>query len=166
MSASPVAASTDRVPIDLWGKDHWSLLAYVESCCVDSADKGVGSLDFVRMRVNPGTHPLVCWTQYSDRGWKPEYGTRLRGFDFKDHRTPPDQRSDMISAHDDVDCLDDLEAAGLVEVHSLVNGFVTMTKTGNRVAAALRAHKTAGGMFAHFVPDPALFAEPAEGPQA
>lgn len=37
----------------LFGKDHWSLLAYVETCCVDGQD-GIGTLDRRRLRV--GTH--------------------------------------------------------------------------------------------------------------
>jgi len=41
------------VPMNEWSKDHFSLLAYVETCCVD----GQGILDHDRMRTNIPRHP-------------------------------------------------------------------------------------------------------------
>lgn len=128
------------IPASEFGKDHWSLLAYVESRCVNHA----GALDRSQMRCNPERRPLLASRHHVSRGWNPSWGTRLRRhFDKKDP-------SRQIPWHDDWDVLDDLEAAGLVEVVSTVNGWVRLTDLGIRVAAALRAFKASGGHFAHF----------------
>lgn len=130
------------VPVPRFGKDHWSLLAYVETRCVDSATN-TGQLDPKRMRCNPKRHPMMAVsTGFSPRNWQPSYGTRLHA--TRTGRVP------QLKTHDDWDCLDDLEAAGLVEVLSLVNGIVRMTPDGLTVAHALRTHKVDGGVFATF----------------
>ncbi len=129
------------VPISRFGKDHWSLLAYVETCCVDSVGN-TGRLDPLRMRCNPKRHPMMAVARFGERRWEPTYGTRLRMT-----RTG---KVSQLKTHDDWDCLDDLEAAGLVEVLSLINGFVHMTEDGLKVAHALREHKAKGGVFATF----------------
>lgn len=72
----------------LFGKDHWSLLAYVETCCVDGQD-GIGTLDRRRLRCNENNHPLLKGA-YSPTGWQPSYSTRLAGFfDFADRSDTP-----------------------------------------------------------------------------
>ena len=117
------------IEVARWGKDHWSVLAYVETRCVDGRD-GVGELDH-RNLSRKGGH-----------AWKPEYCTRLKG--------NGDGTIHHAEDHDDWDCLDDLEAAGLVDVHSAVNGLVTMTDLGMEIAGSLRAWKAAGGNYAEF----------------
>ena len=141
MSATPVAK---------FGKDHWSLLAYVECCCVDGKN-GIGVLDRRRVRGNEKTHPLLAAN--ATVTWKDEYSTRLAGFfDFAD-RSDPNKAQDaglQILGHDDWDCLDDLEAAGFVEILTLANSAVKMTEEGCKVAGLLRTHKANGGQFAGF----------------
>ena len=85
---------------------------------------------------------MMAVSLLGERRWEPTYGTRLHG--TRTGRVP------QIKTHDDWDCLDDLEAAGLVEVLSLVNGFVRMTENGLKTAHALREHKARGGVFATF----------------
>jgi hypothetical protein len=136
--------------VQYFGKDHWSMLAYVESCCVDGA-KGIGQLDRRRVRCNGNTHPLL--NANATVAWKDEYSTRLAGFFDFEHRADPAQASAaglQILGHDDWDCLDDLEAAGFVEILTLANAAVRMTDEGNRVAGLLRTHKANGGQFAQF----------------
>ena len=134
----------NTVPIQDFGKDHFSLLAYVEALCVESIKKGVGEIDYRRMRVNENTHgPLA-----RNLGvWRPEHGSRLKGYWNEKHNVCPSRRLDQ---HDDIDCLDDLGDAGLVEIISLINGFVRLTDKGREIAARLRAHKSRGGVFATF----------------
>lgn len=133
------------VTVDRFGKDHWSLLAYVETLCVDSL-KGIGTIDHRRMRCNIKTHPaLRSGVVLSSPGWKSEWGTQLKGYIFT-------SKDNFLPQHDDWDCLDDLDTAGFIETLSLVNGFVTMTGKGNKTAAQLREHKTKGGRFANFEP--------------
>lgn len=136
------------VEIGRWGKDHFSLLAYVEDRCVNAVTSAsYARLEARRMRVNPERRPLLAGDVYHERKWDPAYGTRLSGF-F--HAKADVKERLQLKQHDDIDCLEDLEAAGLVEVRSLVNLFVKMTDLGNEVAAALRKHKTSGHNFAQF----------------
>ena len=107
------------IPIHLWGRDHWSTFAYVETRLVDYK----GRIDRHHMR---GHH---CG---DDSG----YPTRLAG-------------EEEMSNHGDYDCLFDAEAAGLLVLtgtglHPVIK---KLTKQGALVAAALRAHKAEGGFF-------------------
>lgn len=140
----PTAAKT-IIPMDRWGKDHWSTLAYVEICTVDhQRAPGIGEVTRERMRANPCTHPMLAHL----REWNPKCGTRLKG--FKSHEETPDL---CLAHHDDWDCLDDMEAAGLVEMYSTVNGYVQITNLGRHLAHQLREHKANGGTFASFEPN-------------
>lgn len=141
------------ISVEKFGKDHWSLLAYVESCCVDGRD-GIGRLDRSRMRCNEVKRPLLTAVfRGPSFGWSQSHGTRLSGF-FKFEDCHDSQKSIdaglLLAEHDDWDCLDDLEGAGFVEILSLVNGHVKMTVLGQNVAGALRSFKAQGGKFADF----------------
>lgn len=128
-----------------YGKDHWSLLAYVETRCVDYG----GVLDVAHLRVkNPAIGMGSRHAPYSRPGWKPEYGTRLAGYWNKDGTTDPNKR---LPDHDDLDCLEDLEAAGFIKNFGTgLNPAYEMTKLGNRVASLLREHKTEGKHYSSF----------------
>ena len=115
--------------LDKWGKDHWSLLAYVETCCVDDC----GTLDRKRMRCNEKRHPLLKATSHE---WLPTWGTILK--------------KGTIEYHDDWDCLDDLNDAGFVNEISMINGIVSITEKGTKVAHQIRKHKADGGTFSTF----------------
>lgn len=137
------------VPIEKFCKDHWSTLAYAESCCVDG-DKGIGTLDLAKMRCN-GNKRVFLGANFI---WHQKWGTRLMGyFDFTDRGDPVKAEAAglQLLEHDDWDCLDDLAAHGFIEIMSQTQGAVRMTPLGNEVAGALRKHKTQGGMFADFV---------------
>jgi len=153
---SKESATMDRdakaTPVEKFGKDHWSLLAYVESCCVDGTN-GRGHLRRDRMRCNPKSHRLMAGPYSSSDLWIQRHSTRLAGFFDSPDRNDPEKAIAaglQLRDHDDWDCLDDLEAAGFIEVRSIVNGYVTMTPKGCDVAAKLRAHKAGGGHFTDF----------------
>lgn len=113
-----MTVSTDR-----FGKDHWSLLAYVECCAVDN--KGV--LDNRRMRCDIDRHPGLA---HSGSGKK--YPTILVG-------------GAELPNHDDWDCLDDLGDARFVGVGGTgIAPVVRFTDLGYKVAAALRQHMAQG----------------------
>lgn len=146
------------VPIEQFGKDHWSLLAYIETCCVD----GSGELVHDRMRTNPdhnvdlGRSRGMCFVAdgkltSSDNWWKDEYSTRLKSFPWKS-KSEKEKAKHRVSGHDDWDCLDDLEKTEFVRLISYVNGFVQITDAGLAMAAKIRAHKAKGGYFADFTP--------------
>lgn len=135
--------TTAPVPMERFGKDHWSLLAYVETLVVDQQP-----IDRRRMRCNETTHPLLKGA-HTPSGWKPDYGTRLKGY----FNAAPEQKASLqLPEHDDWDCLEDLEAAGLLEVATLTSGVVRLTPEGRRLANLLREHKEQGGVFATFDP--------------
>lgn len=132
-----------------WGKDHWSTLAYVETCCVDRA----GWLSGDRMRVHVRRHRTLVGRQQQMLGsaLHTEYPTILRD-------------GETLAKHDDWDCLEDICAAGLAEIveelagknHGSVVGGTTvrvrLTLAGTEMAALLRAHKAEGKRFADFEP--------------
>ncbi len=128
-----------RVKMSEFGKDHWSLLAYVETLCVDGRGNGVGEIDKRRLSCNPKRHPVHAVNEGMCK-WKDDYSSRLA-----DGAAP-------VPGHDDWDCLDDLEAAKLLEIMSEVNGFVILSDRGREMAGRIRAHKSKGGSFANFSP--------------
>lgn len=140
----PTLNETPTVTPDQFGHDHWSLLGYLETLMADTNTPGTGQIDHDRMRTNPRRHPLL-WGARASIGkradsadaWNPAWGSRIAN-------------GEKMSEHDDWDCLNDLEAAGWVDVRSLVNGLFVLTPEGDRVASVLRAHKRAGGTFKTF----------------
>lgn len=127
------------VPMKSWAKDHWSTFAYLETIAVESGGKGMP--DLRRMRCDIDRHPgLAVASPMGGRAGMKKYPTRL-----KDGK----QRRD----HDDWDCVDDMEAAGLIEIHGTgIHPIVKLTREGEKMAAKLRAHKGSGGHFATFDP--------------
>ncbi len=147
---------------ELWGKDHWSTLAYAETCTVEGHPLSLG-----RMRCDVTRHPLLASCRVPYTGQK--YPTRLRdGVELPDH--------------DDWDCLCDAQQAGLIKVMGLPEGVldvepgrrgglfihlrrrttslgsewagkprVKFTQRGWEVMHLLRQHKGSGGSFGTFV---------------
>lgn len=138
------------VPVTDFGKDHWSLLAYVECRCVDND----GELDKRHLRCNEKGHFRLHAVNASAGlgGWQSSYGTRLKGYwTTQDGKTTTHADRQLLQ-HCDWACLADLEAAGYIEVLSAPNAEVALTKSGFAMAGLLRAHKAAGHHFATFDP--------------
>ena len=111
----------ENVPIEKFGRDHWSTLAYLETRAVDCQ----GKVDPLRMR-----------SKDSGRGCPP---TRLRAHD------------EQLANHDDYDCLEDMEKAGLlINRGTGSNPVVGLTDRGWKVASCLRRWKAEGGQYSHF----------------
>lgn len=136
-------AGDDYIPIELWGKDHWSTLAYLEACAVDCH----GLVDNRRMRCNPRLHREFAYVN--------PFGRVVDG-----SRYPTRTKAGDVQPHDDWSCLEDLVAAGLVRAYWRLRyperSFggaqtkVELTDLGLTIVAALRAHKARGGSFAGF----------------
>lgn len=122
------------VPIEQFGKDHWATFAYVECRCVDNK----GLLHRPHLRIDADRNPQMAHgTNVMACGDK-KYPTRLKD-------------GELLHDHDDWDCIEDLEAVGLIEIHGTgIHPVIKMTPKGNEVAGKLRKHKTAGGNFAGF----------------
>ena len=132
------------ISMDRWGRDHWSTLAFIETLCVDYG----GRLDNQRrrsLRCNPATHPGHGYSADGEVQWRPEYGTRLKGY-FENKKL-------QLPCHDDFDCAEDCEVAGLlINLGTGINPVWKLTPRGLELTAKLRAHKANGGSFASFNP--------------
>lgn len=132
------------VKITEWGRDHWSLLAYIEY-------RGVNHkcvLDKKHLRIK---NPIVAnSTDYPMPmpEWDEKYGTRLRGYD---HKNTSVYDLKHLGNHDDLDCIEDMENEGIVEnIGSGLNPACKLTKKGQQFANALSKHKQEGSTFAEF----------------
>lgn len=139
----PVAAR-DPVPMELFGRDHWSTLLYLETRCVDHGGKPA----IAHMRCDPHRHPDLAHTK-----WTEDIPTRAKGY--------------SLAKHDDWDCVEDLIAAGLLrrlprtpaakalsteeyasrmqERRAITVGVYTLTDEGWRVVGQLRRYRAEGG---------------------
>lgn len=141
----------EPTPIDQLGVDHWSTLAYVETCIVDRR----GHLELRKLRG------------HSDPDITGDHPTRL---------ADGTERHD----HDDLDCIGDLVNYGFLRVldheglkmpwliapHDILDSYIDpvengrfgLTALGVDLCASLRTHKATGGSFASFrLPDSAAF---------
>ena len=76
-----------EVEMSRWGKDHWSTFAFVARCCADGGARGFDI---------PHRRPAFAHIR-----WDQNVPTILRG-------------GEKLYDHDDWDCLDDAQAAGLL----------------------------------------------------
>ena len=125
------------VPVEKWGRDHWSTLAYFRSVEIDRAGFLVKADPRMRMgryhyRVLKAREPAIPMT--------PEYGSRLNDDTF-------------IPGHDDIHCISDFAEAGLLTCDdSGVEPGETLhlSPKGVQLAEALLQHKASGGSFSTF----------------
>jgi len=129
---SPAEAATPAsgpIPMARWGKDHWSTLAYIETRIVDH--KGVPNRD--HMRTDASVHPGLTGS-----------AARVLGLSTRKYPTRLNDGA-LVAAHDDWSCLDDAEAAGLLESGGTgIHPVYRLTPLGAQVCAALRLHKPNG----------------------
>lgn len=126
---------SEVVPIERWGKDHWSLLLYIEVRCVDYE----GKLDARHLRCNPLRHPECNANGISDLD-ADKYPTRLK--------------DGIQENHDDWDCMWDLFDAKLLEVENVAGESagrelippvqVWLTDRGWQIAHKLRRFRAVG----------------------
>jgi len=137
------------IPMEKFGKDHWSLLAYVGCRVVDNE----GTINNEHLRCYPPRHPHYVGyrrAMLDNVTWSDKYGTRLAGF-FEAEDGSEDQRNYRLDDHDDWDCLQDLEIAGLVKIHGTgMFPLVALTDYGYKIEARLRKHKGDKGQFNGF----------------
>ena len=126
----------DPVPPHLWGRDHLSVLLYLETVVVKGGDP-----DRDRMRTNVKRHPALAGP--SLQALPPEYRTR-------EYPTRLVSGPDLFD-HDDWDCARDLEAAGLLRWEGTgVTPIFKLTDLGWKVAGKLRRHRADDGTWESF----------------
>jgi len=134
------------IPVEKWGKDHWSTFAYLETVTVDKGNI-VGNR---QMRTNPRLHrELVGISPASGLPIDGSYPTRLKG-------------GEQAENHDDWSCIEDMVNAGIVvasfrvkDGRTLIGNSecrVRLTSEGEVIAHQLRDFKRNGGNFADFQP--------------
>jgi hypothetical protein len=118
------------IPIENFGHDHWSVFGYIETRVVDYG--GIPAKE--HLRCIHARHPF-----FAHRGGDASaYPTRLRG-------------GRELADHDDWDCLDDIEAAGLIEnIGTGAHPVFLLTDHGREIAGKLRGHKGQGGKWDEF----------------
>lgn len=142
----------EAIPVEHWGKDHWSTLAYIETIAVDTPVE----VRFDGRMRQKRRHFRILHEETKSRcrgvPMDPKYTTRLKG----DRTT---------ERHDDWDCVSDAICAGFLEHGENdgelePNGVLKFTPLGDQVIEALRRHKKGGGVFHAF--DPAEILQKAE----
>ncbi len=129
-----LASGFTQIPVEMWGKDHWSTFAYIETRVVDYG--GVANPQHMRNTCHGAGIPTA-------RCGDKEHPTRLEG--------QGGASSIDLYGHDDWSCCKDAEAEGLLIWDGTgVNPVFKLTGLGRQVAAKLRQHKQDGGMFHHF----------------
>lgn len=153
-----MSEKAEPTPMSTWGRDHWSVLAYIGTRCVDHR----GVPDRRHMRTDPTLHPFLAdpmaYAQgVLDTDKKPGHA-RARAALRKLKKYPTQLKDGIEKAnHDDWNCVEDMEAVGLLTWEGTgINPVFVLTALGKEVEAALRVHKMGGGNFAKFVPSPEL----------
>lgn len=142
------------VPMEQWGKDHWTTLLYLETRCVDHG----GVIRNENMRCDARLHRPLAHTTFGALVDGSRYKTRLQDGEQVEGR------------HDDWSCIEDMIAAGLVRawartdegkreesVFGYMEARVELTEQGWATAAKLRRWRAKGNGTAAFRTD----AEPA-----
>lgn len=114
-----------RLPMHLWAKDHASLLAYVQN----RISFYHGRIDPFNLTINSNRHPGIKDFNYN---WSTDWGVRAR-----------DETGEVVryGLLDEIDILDDFEAAGLL-VSPRFDLHATFTTRGREIAGALARYKS------------------------
>ena len=114
------------VPLSQFGRDHWSTFGYLGSAVVGRG----GEVDPRRMRADPKRHPALAYAPAVLTG---RYPTLLAN-------------GEEIDDHDDWDCAEDLEPAGLLlNRGSGLNPEYDLTDEGWRALRAISDHRRVAG---------------------
>jgi hypothetical protein len=131
----------DEIPMEFFGKDHWSTLAYIETKIVDF---GFRIQSDPRMRTNLRRNHRIA-----THGGRT--GIRHHITDGGGYPTRLSNGTD-VAGHDDWECMVDLIRVGVLKTRGEpgLGKLVKLTPFGSRVVSALRTHKANGGTFATF----------------
>jgi hypothetical protein len=146
--AAHVITADQYIAPALWGRDHWSTLAYLDTVMTDCAGFEMGS--DARMRANRRNARVMAAVPRPKRvrsaHASPLPGTlAIEGSRLKDGQT--------VAGHDDWNCIEDMAQAGLFNIGPLglaPGKVLKLSPLGRAVVARLRQHKQDGGQFAQF----------------
>lgn len=126
----------DPIPLQYFGRSHWSVLGFLEECAV----KHAGQVPKDKMRTDPVRHGA-----YVD----PEHRDKMR--EIMERALTWLANGAVMEDHDDWDCAGDLAAAGLLAVKGAeMYPMFELTDPGYIVAHSLRRHLARGGVLGNF----------------
>lgn len=143
----------DYVPMHLWAKDHWSMLAYAETVMVDLGGFQVGN--DCRMRQGRRNFRVMHELCFKPRRIKNlpkmsmvmeiKHSTRLKD-------------GTIVEGHDDWHCIQDMAACGFFTIsggtatpeHIEPGVILHLSPLGRSICNMLRLHKASGGNFGDF----------------
>jgi hypothetical protein len=134
----------DVVPITLFGRDHWSTLAYAETVMVECGGFQIGfdgrmrqcrhNFRVMREECNNPKRPRRCGIGIP---MEPKYSTILAD-------------GSVVDGHDDWHCIQDMVENGLLSGECQPGETLHLTELGKSFVAQLRDHKRKGGTYKNF----------------
>jgi hypothetical protein len=155
VSGEKVYTFDDPIPMAMWGKNHWSILAYIESVMIECAGFEVG----FDARMTQNRHNFRVLAMDAPKPKRPgSYISPERSQVMKLEYSTKLNNGQQVTGHDDWCCIQDMGSAGLISVEGnddapslfLPGHIMHLTPEGQKICAALRVHKQAGGMFGNF----------------
>lgn len=114
-----------------FSKDHWSTILFLETQIVEKAFP----IDRRRLRINETKR---IFNNGNPFGWNDDNSTKLKD-------------GTIISGHDDIDVIDDLEDEGYIKNNGThINIYPTLTNKGWKLCQDLRKHKANNGSYKGF----------------
>jgi hypothetical protein len=138
-------SADEYLPSAVWGRDHWTTLAYIETVATDCVGFQVGNDP--RMRSNRRNFRVMQACMKPRRAQCGGVGIVM---DLAHSSRLAD--GDVVSGHDDWNCLQDMANEGLFNLDaSGVEPGITLhlSAKGQAWCASLRAHKQAGGTYSN-----------------
>lgn len=142
----------DLIPVEFWGKDHYSTLAYIETVMVDCGGFEVG-VD-PRMRSNRRNFRVLMDGNRKPR--RPGSSRWQMAVAMEPKHSSYLKNGATSENHDDWCCVQDMVGAGLVTGDVEPGAVLHLSPLGQRFVVQLREFKATGGNFAEFVPPPEL----------
>lgn len=138
----------EYIPMAMWGKNHWSALAYIETVMVECGGFEVG-FD-ARMTQNRRHFRVMA-----EQNPTPKRPGRSISMSFASPMAPEYSTTlndgQRVDGHDDWCCVGDFAASGLLKAeHFEPKDVLHLSELGQKICAQLRAHKQGGGNFAEF----------------
>lgn len=148
---------SDYVPVENFGPDHWSTLAYAETVMMECGGFQVG----YDARMRQGRRNYRVMQEECRRPSRPTSGGHGVVMEAKYSTVLKDGSVEV--GHDDWSCVQDMVVAGLMgikEGDKIVTDVTLMepsavlhlTEEGQRLSNQVRAHKRGGGSWRDFAP--------------
>lgn len=121
-----------------FGEDHWSLLMYIHSVCMETES----------LQVN-----IVISRDKKLGDWQDNLGTKLHNvinYDLSVEKQKAINEGAILKNHDDIDCLYDLEKNGMIEIIDIKNFTIKIKNKGLETANLINNFKIKGGKLEHF----------------